>query len=390
MVTNIFNKLEDIALNKAENFLIDTTAESAINLSIEQIIDEDYIFNGLAKNAIDYITGFNGYTYTLPLRYYIHLKEGPIKLDVNGEYHETLSMGVRQADFIADFLTYIDYLLDLDFERVYSNKESDINIYLSTLPGNTLGINHSRFGQENNHDYYYLSDILWTESIGTDLFQYVGLTDDSAFTIIHELLHSLGLCHPSDDPFDKWHNTNDTLMSYNFIKTGENIPRLSSVDVDALVYLWGGEKDINNPQQVSLYDLETTSTLEIIRTAFLDVDSDSNVTAFGDGLMVIRKLFGSAFEGDALTAKAVSVGATRSTEEIHEYIQGGVDDLTLDVDGDGKVTAFGDGLMVIRKLFGSAFTGDALTAKAISADATRDTDEIHEYISAMTTFDPIG
>ena len=46
--------------------------------------------------------------------------------------------------------------------------------------------------------------------------------------------------------------------------------------------------------------------------------------------------------------------------------------------------------MVIRKLFGSAFAGDDLTNKAISADATRDTDEIHEYISAMTTVDPIG
>ena len=54
------------------------------------------------------------------------------------------------------------------------------------------------------------------------------------------------------------------------------------------------------------------------------------------------------------------------------------------------LAGFGDGLMVIRKLFGSAFAGDALTAKAISADATRNTDEIHEYITAMTTVDPIG
>ncbi len=54
------------------------------------------------------------------------------------------------------------------------------------------------------------------------------------------------------------------------------------------------------------------------------------------------------------------------------------------------MTAFGDGLMVIRKLFGSAFSGTDLTAKAISVDATRDTDEIHDYISAMTTVDPIG
>tara|TARA_Y100001968_G_scaffold150513_1_gene137727 strand:+ start:75 stop:212 length:138 start_codon:yes stop_codon:yes gene_type:complete len=38
----------------------------------------------------------------------------------------------------------------------------------------------------------------------------------------------------------------------------------------------------------------------------------------------------------------------------------------------------------------SCISRDALTAKAISADATRTTDEIHEYISAMTTVDPIG
>ena len=154
--------------------------------------------------------------------------------------------------------------------------------------------------------------------------------------------------------------------------------------------------------------------------------------------MVIRKLFGSAFAGDALTDKAISSNATRTTDEIHEYIQLAIDgsefyiapnssnsyDINkthpsisegpfttveaaeqlareyswfdssgahiLDVDGDSKVTAFGDGLMVIRKLFGSAFAGDALTAKAISADATRDTDEIHDYIAAMTTLDPIG
>jgi len=88
--------------------------------------------------------------------------------------------------------------------------------------------------------------------------------------------------------------------------------------------------------------------------------------------------------------KYLSDNSTRTTAEVHEYIQSGVNDLTLDVDGDGKVTAFGDGLMVIRKLFGSAFAGDALTAKAISADASRNIDEIHDYISAMTTVDPIG
>ena len=100
--------------------------------------------------------------------------------------------------------------------------------------------------------------------------------------------------------------------------------------------------------------------------------------------MVIRKLFGTAFAGDKLTEKAVSTGATRDTQEIHEFIQAGIDEKTLDVDGDGNVTALGDGLMVIRKLFGTAFAGEKLTDKAISSDATRTTDEIHNYIATMT------
>ena len=116
----------------------------------------------------------------------------------------------------------------------------------------------------------------------------------------------------------------------------------------------------------------------------LDVDGDGSVTALGDGLMVIRKLFGAAFAGDALTNKAISNDATRTTDEIHEFIQAGMDGKVLDVDGDGSVTALGDGLMVIRKLFGAAFAGETLTSKAISNNATRTTDEIHEYISEMT------
>ena len=40
--------------------------------------------------------------------------------------------------------------------------------------------------------------------------------------------------------------------------------------------------------------------------------------------------------------------------------------------------------MIIRKLFGAAFDGDKLTDGAISNEATRTTDEIHEYIAAMS------
>ena len=79
----------------------------------------------------------------------------------------------------------------------------------------------------------------------------------------------------------------------------------------------------------------------------------------------LKKLFGDAFAGTKLTNKAISTDATRTTDEIHEFIQGGIDSGVLDVDSNGKVSALGDGLMVIRKLFGAAFSGEALTSKAL-------------------------
>ena len=39
--------------------------------------------------------------------------------------------------------------------------------------------------------------------------------------------------------------------------------------------------------------------------------------------------------------------------------------------------------MVIRKLFGTAFSGDSHTSKAMSNNATRKNDEIHAYIAKL-------
>ena len=86
----------------------------------------------------------------------------------------------------------------------------------------------------------------------------------------------------------------------------------------------------------------------------------------------------------------MSNDAKRTTQEIHDFIKSGMNEKVLDFDRDWSVTALGDGLMVIRKLFGAAFEGAKLTDKAISNDATRTTDEIHEYIAAMRAVDTIA
>ena len=130
------------------------------------------------------------------------------------------------------------------------------------------------------------------------------------------------------------------------------------------------------------YDFLTGFTTFKAQSFNLDVDGDGKVTALGDGLMVIRKLFGAAFAGDSLTYKAMSPNATRTTVEIHDFLQQGIDGGMLDVDKDGKTTALGDGLIVIRRLFGAAFDGAALTNKAISPNSP--------YFGQSNDFNSIG
>ena len=132
-------------------------------------------------------------------------------------------------------------------------------------------------------------------------------------------------------------------------------------------YIVNGIHPEKSPIWVKAIDI--TGQPDPISNFSLDVDGDGQTTALGDGLMIIRKLFGSAFSGDALTHKARSDAALRSAEQIHDFIQVGIDSRALDVDNDGKVTALGDGLMIIRHLFGSAFSGSALINKAISHDS---------------------
>ena len=124
-----------------------------------------------------------------------------------------------------------------------------------------------------------------------------------------------------------------------------------------------------------------------LSTFHLDVDGDGRATALGDGLMIVRKLFGPAFAGSALTSRAISAQATRTSAEIHAFIQHGIDTQLLDVDRDGRVTALGDGLMIIRSLFGSAFSGSSLVRRAISPDspllASQDPDPLSSAATAV-------
>ena len=115
-----------------------------------------------------------------------------------------------------------------------------------------------------------------------------------------------------------------------------------------------------------------------------DIDGDGKIGALSDGIMVVRYMFGSAFAGNALINVAISPTATRNLSQIQAHLQAGVSQGYLDIDGNGSVGALSDGIMAVRYMFGSAFAGNALINGAIAPDATRNLTGIQSYLSGLT------
>lgn len=100
-----------------------------------------------------------------------------------------------------------------------------------------------------------------------------------------------------------------------------------------------------------------------------------------DGLLILRYIFG--FNGDALIENAIADNAIRnSSEQVGAYIQLGIDEGALDIDGNGEVKPLTDGLLVLRYLFG--FRGDSLINSVIGTGATRNSaSEIENHLQLL-------
>ena len=101
----------------------------------------------------------------------------------------------------------------------------------------------------------------------------------------------------------------------------------------------------------------------------LDLDQNGVVDALTDGLMVLRYLFG--LSGDGVTQGALAGDATRTAEEVLEYLDWVKSHeeselyKAFDLDNSGDLDALTDGLMLLRHSFG--LTGDAVTKGGISS-----------------------
>ena len=208
------------------------------------------------------------------------------------------------------------------YQSVYSNS-GEINFQ----PGKNFSFDISYTTSNLNNKLSELAlRVHYDSSIINPLEKNNGL--ESAINTISELI-TINDLENFDDNTDtdkyisiKWVNPDNDLLSENLpTKLGRLFFNASSDNIDPLtgnpettLINFTAEPTSNN------YDFLSSSTILKPSTFNLDVDGNGKVTALGDGLMIIRKLFGAAFSGEKLTANAITNSSTRTTEEIHDFI----------------------------------------------------------------------
>jgi hypothetical protein len=96
-----------------------------------------------------------------------------------------------------------------------------------------------------------------------------------------------------------------------------------------------------------------------------DIDKDGNLDALSDGLLMLRYTFG--LRGNSLVVGAIAEDSPLSAEAVISQLEATFS--IADIDGDGKVDALSDGLILLRYLFN--LSGESLIVNAVSLEATR-------------------
>ncbi|MDB3926047.1 hypothetical protein N9356_02765 [Porticoccaceae bacterium] len=130
------------------------------------------------------------------------------------------------------------------------------------------------------------------------------------------------------------------------------------------------------------YSFEATNYIMNILPSTWDFDGNGEADALTDGLILLRHAFGVS--GPSLTNGVMALNSTMSSEEVAVAVEKAA--MIADVDGNGKVNALTDALIVLRYLFG--LRDQVLVDGVIASDATRiSVEAIEQHIELFMPYE---
>jgi hypothetical protein len=109
----------------------------------------------------------------------------------------------------------------------------------------------------------------------------------------------------------------------------------------------------------------------------LDINGDGKVSLPIDGFIILRSMVG--FPASALASNDDMLEASRTRDEMADLLNNAKTDLSLDINGDGKVSLPIDGFIILRHMVG--FPASALASDEDMVGATRTRDEMKSYLT---------
>ena len=290
------------------------------------------------------------------VRYYIHPGGDTADVDYDSEGNpspiNTLPVP-HIEDYIHDLLDSLDKEIDLDFVASEIPEDTVIDIYgIATNGGGGV----------------FNVDDAWIEIV----FEVTGDPVTDKRTVLRDLGSALGLSYPFGNPSDPRYTTNDTVMSTNS-PSGEQDLFFTETDLALLQFIWG-EEDDPEPAQA------------------MDSTGDGVVDEM-DGLLMMRHMVGT-FPGDSLTQGiSVTSDVTAIRDSILKMISPpaslGDEFSRLDIDGDGTVDPFSDGILILQHIHTKGKQGsfgEMPPMPDFIKNPTRDMGEMQGYLTDLIGF----
>ncbi len=165
-----------------------------------------------------------------------------------------------------------------------------------------------------------------------------------------------------------------------YVEIYSTVSAFAALKADGSITAWGGSSHGGSGAPTDSGYQFNDITTPFAPTFSLDVDGNGVLTASNDGLIIFKYLSNPNANNLHTTIRADAADDRKTSEELKAYLDAAID--ILDVDGDGVLSAPNDGLIIFKYLLNSNANNLHTTISPGAIDGRKTTKELKTYLDA--------